>query len=153
MPRQPLIDLAGTGPNTRITWTYTDGSNHKQTHRAVYPGAISPEQAGLLASKLTADGEFVPADVGMPMLQLTVNGFWHPRLDHAWHSLDAIERSHEAADSNVEVAALVNRWIAHSEWDPDAAEAALAEELGPPPDGDGDEDDEADEPGAPAPAP
>ena len=148
MPRQPLIDLAGDGPNTRITWTYTDGGNHKHTRRSVYAGAISGEQAALLASKLTADGEFVPADVGMPMLQLAANGFWHPTLDHAWHTLDAIETSRETSDADVDVAALADRWSALPDWDPDAAEAALAEDLGPPP-----EEDEDDEPAAPAPSP
>lgn len=149
MPRQPLIDLAGDGPNTRITWTYTDGGNHKHTRRSVYAGAISAEQAGLLASKLTADGEFVPADVGMAMLQLAVNGFWHEKLDHAWHTLDAIETTREAPDADVDVSALAGRWNAHSDWDPDAAEAALAEELGSPPE----EEDDEDEPAAPAPSP
>ena len=151
MPRQPLIDLAGAGPNTRVTWTYTDGGNHKHTRRSVYAGAISGEQAAVLASKLTADGEFVPADVGMPMLQLAVNGFWHPTLDHAWHTLDAIETSREAPDADVAVAVLADRWAALPDWDPDAAEAALAEELGPPPEEEDDE--EEDEPAAPAPSP
>ncbi|GJD91570.1 hypothetical protein BHAOGJBA_5118 [Methylobacterium hispanicum] len=151
MPRQPLIDVEGPGPNTRISWTYTDGSNHKHTHRSVYAGRISVGQAAVLVSKLTQGGEFVPADVGMSMLQLVVNGFWHPTLDHAWHTLDAVEVSRESPDADTDLVVLVERWAALKEWDPDAAEEKLSEELGPPPDQD-DEEEDADEPASPAPA-
>lgn len=152
MPRQPLIDIEGPGPNTRISWTYTDGANHKHTHRSVYAGRISAEQAALLISKLTEGGEFVPADVGMSMLQPVVNGFWHPTLDHAWHTLDAVEVSQETPDVEIDLSALVRCWDALSEWDPDAAEEKLSEELGPPPEEDHDEDYDEDAPATPAPA-
>ncbi|WP_408902811.1 hypothetical protein [Methylobacterium radiotolerans] len=147
--REPRIDIDGPGEATRLVVTYTDGTNHKFTSPMVLAGRITAEQAAMLVGKLASGGEFVPRDVGMPMLQTVSNGFWHSS-DHAWHTLDEIATTTDAPTADVDLASMLLRWSAVDEWDPDTAEAELADELGPAPDGDED-DDEGEEPARPAP--
>jgi len=142
--RGPRIEIGGPGEATRLVMTYTDGTNHKFTSDLVLAGRITAEQAAALVDKLAPGGEFVPRDVGMPMLQRVANGFWHSS-DHAWHTLDEIATTTDASTSDVDLAALLLRWAAVDEWDPDAAEAELADELGPAPDGDEEEEEDDDE--------
>jgi len=137
--REPRIDIDGPGGNTRLGYTYTDGTNHKFSSSIVLAGRIAPEQVGALAAKLAPGGEFVPRDVGMSMLQLVANSFWHPS-DHAWHTLDTIETTTDAPTHDGDLAAMLDRWSAVEDWDDEGAVAALEEQLGPE---DEDEDDEA----------
>lgn len=137
--REPRIEIHEPGDATRLGYTYTDGTNHKFSSSIVLAGRITAEQAAMLAAKLAPGGEFVPRDVGMDMLQLVANGFWHSS-DHAWHTLDTIETTTDAPTHDVDLPAMLDRWSAVEDWDDEGAEAALSDELGTE-----DEDDESDE--------
>lgn len=137
--REPRTEIDEPGDATRLGYTYTDGTNHKFSSSIVLAGRITAEQAGMLVSKLAPGGEFVPRDVGMTMLQLVANGFWHSS-DHAWHTLDTIETTTDAPTGDVDLATMLDRWSAVEDWDDEGAEAALSDELGPE-----DDDDESDE--------
>lgn len=128
--REPRIEIADPGEATRLAFTYTDGTNHKFSSSVVLYGRITAEQANMMVAKLAPGGEFVPRDVGLPMLQLVVNSFWHAS-DHAWHTLDAIETTTDVPAGGVDLATMLARWSAIDSWDDEAAEAALADELGP----------------------
>jgi hypothetical protein len=139
--REPRIEIGGPGEATRLVTTYTDGTNHKFTSVMVLAGRITAEQAAELVSKLVPGGEYVPRDVGLPMLQVVANGFWHSS-DHAWHTLDEIATTTDAPTAEIDLAGLLVRWSNLEDWDPDAAEAELREQLGPAPgDEEADEDD------------
>lgn len=149
--REPRIGIDEPGDNTRLGYTYTDGTNHKFSSSIVLAGRITAEQVEALAAKLAPGGEFVPRDVGMTMLQLVANSFWHPS-DHAWHTLDTIETTTDAPTGDVDLATMLERWSAVEDWDDETAEAALADELGPE-DGDDDDEDDDEEAAPPSPSP
>lgn len=146
--REPRIEIAEPGAAARLAYTYTDGTNHKFSSSVVLEGRITAHQAAMLTAKLAPGGEFVPRDVGMPMLQLVANSFWHAS-DHAWHTLDVIETTTDAPTGDVDLATMLERWSAVGDWDDEAAEDALAEDLGP----ENDEDDEGGEDAPSSPMP
>ncbi len=77
-------------PNTRIDYLYRDVNNYKQESRAVFPGALTLQQAQSMVDALDEDDGFVPSAVGLPDLQdETVNG-WNADEDQPFHEIISI---------------------------------------------------------------
>jgi hypothetical protein len=86
--------------NTRLVYSYTDGSNHRDTS-VVVAGAITPEQREQIRVSLAPEevgggsrsgaGYFVPAQVGLPDGSMIGQGYQPTPMDGDMHELRAEE--------------------------------------------------------------
>lgn len=101
--------------NTKITYMYRDADNFKTYNTVILSGMLT--EAGLLqiSSKFEMGEDFIPSQVGLPDLQITLGG--DLGSDHVWHEwVDAVH-TEEAADFLLAVEQLVERFEKLEGWD------------------------------------
>jgi hypothetical protein len=87
------------GPNTRLTYSYTDGTNFKARGTLVIEGIMAWIEIDRIAKNLVNRYLFNPEWAGMEPLYPSKPGIWDDRLDARLHALEAVALTEDAPTS------------------------------------------------------
>lgn len=108
--------------NSKLEYTYRDGSNYKQHGSVVFAGEITDAERVTIKAALDDENWFLAEQVGLPNLRERWDS--HFDDDHIWHELDEIVTVDEEPTVTETVHEFAARF-AGIEWDVEAGQKQL----------------------------
>lgn len=111
--------------HTLASYMYRDAANYKMHGEVVVEGVLSEEEKSQILETLHIEDQFLPDQVGMPVLYTEFPS--HYEDDHPWHELSDLEtitRAQAAGRTTLDMtAAELHRAFVNATWDPTVAAA------------------------------